>query len=202
MATTHRIINVLKSRGYLRNSPGTSRYRLGLNLFELGQRAIKDFSLREEAEPIINELVNTINETAYLLVIDHGKPLCIRRIESPGHIKVLALVEGEKMDFHVGAAPRVLLAYLPEDEIDKIIAENGLPPWSDKSVTDPLVLKNNLSEIREKGYVLSWEDVTPNAAALGCPIRNRRGGSSGCIECFRFSGKFQGKQSKKNHQIC
>jgi DNA-binding IclR family transcriptional regulator len=197
LATTHRIINVLKSRGYVRKSLSGSKYRLGLNLFELGQKAIKDFSLREEAKPILNELAVKTNETVYLLVIDHGKPLCLRKVESPNYIKVLLIEEGERMDFHVGAAPRVLLAYLPDDHIDKIIKENGLRPWTDKSIIDPQVLKKTLVEIREQGYVLSMEDVTKDAAALGVPVRNRSGEVVAAISVSGLAIHFKGDNLKK-----
>jgi DNA-binding IclR family transcriptional regulator len=76
------------------------------------------------------------------------------------------------MPLHIGAAPRVLMAYLSEERVDEIIKRKGLGAWTNKSISKPKFLKEDLQKIRSQRYALSMGDVTVGAAARGCPVFN------------------------------
>jgi DNA-binding IclR family transcriptional regulator len=197
LATTHRIINVLNSMGYVRKNASSSKYRLGLKLFELGQKAISELNLCEEAIPILKSLANKTGETVYLFIIDNGKALCLERIEGFHLIKSLAVRQGDRAPLHVGAAPRVLLAYLPADEIDKIIKEIELPKLAKNTVTGPDMLRAQLKEIRQHGYALGMENFTDGAAAVGCPVMDWKGEVLASISISGIFTHFKGANLKE-----
>lgn len=173
--TAYRLLSTLKDRGYVEKDPKTSKYRLGIGAFELGSAVTRRMSIREEARPILTDLAKETGDSAYLIVQYEDEALCLEKIDGESYLRVLFLLVGGRMPLHIGAGPRVLLAYLPEREVDRIIATKGLARWTDKSITDACLLKQNLREIREQGYVLSLEDVTEGVAAIGCPVRDRTG---------------------------
>jgi DNA-binding IclR family transcriptional regulator len=171
-STTHRVISALKSRGYVRQNPSNSKYRLTLKLFELGNKIIRRFNIKEAAEPILKELAKRTQESIYLIIRDGDDALCIDRIDGNPFVRILSLEIGGRQPLHLGAAPKVLLAYNDEKEIDRIIEEKGLEAWTAQTITNPIQLKDELEKIRRQGYALSASDVTEGVAAIGFPIFN------------------------------
>lgn len=172
LTTTYRLLTTLKDRGYVEKDTKTSKYRLGLKAFEIGSAVTRRMGIRDEARPILTDLAKETGNSAHLIVQYEDEALCLERIDGNNYLRVLFLLVGGRMPLHIGAGPRVLLAYLPEDEVDGIIARKGLARWTDKSITNPDLLKQNLRQIREQGYALSFEDATEGVAAIGSPVRD------------------------------
>ncbi|MBE0478109.1 IclR family transcriptional regulator [Candidatus Aerophobetes bacterium] len=173
--TIYRLLGTLKERGFIEKDANTAKYRLGMKAFELGSAVVRRMNIRKEAEPILMELAEKTGDSAYLIVPYQDEALCLERIDGDNYLKSLSLVLGDRMPLHIGAGPRVLLAHLPESEIDRIIASKGLARWTDKTITDPFILKEDLRQVREQGYALSLEDANKGVAAIGCPVRDRTG---------------------------
>lgn len=190
LSTTHRILNALKSRGYVEQNPGTSKYKLTFRFFEIGNVVVRHLNLREEAVPVLTELAEKTGESAYLIILDKEEALCLERIDGHHYVKVLFLQVGGRMPLHIGGGPRVLLAHLPEEEIERVIKSKGLPGWTERSITDPDLLRKDLKKIREQGYALSFEDVTEDAAALGSPVRNWKGEVIAAVSISGISSHF------------
>jgi IclR family transcriptional regulator, KDG regulon repressor len=188
--TTHRILDALKSRGYVRQNGPNSRYKLSLKLFELGSMVVRKVSLREEARPILEDLASKSGETAYFIILDEDEALCLERIDGFNFVNILYLQVGRRQPLHIGAGSRVLFAHLPEDEMDRIIKIKGLSAWTTKSITNAVLLKEDLRIIREQGYALSVDDVTEGAGALGCPVFDWKGKVVAAISISGLSSHF------------
>lgn len=200
LTTTHRIISALLARGYVRRNPSNSKFRLGFELFELGQSVIKNLNLRDEALPILKGLADKTGNTAYLSIMDNDEALCIERIEGFHQIKILALFAGGRIPLHMGAGPKALLASLPEEEIDRIIETKGLPGRTKYTITNPRTLKEELKKIRKQGFCFSSEDFTENAASVGCSIRNWKGEVAAAISITGLVNYFRGEELARNIQ--
>jgi IclR family KDG regulon transcriptional repressor len=170
IATTHRLLQVLVRRGYLKQHPATSRYRLSLKLFEFGSLAVQQLNIREEALPILKDLAAETGDTAYLIVMDNDEGLCLARIDGHHFVRVLLLQIGGRLPLYLGAGPKVLLAHQSDLEIDSYLNRVELKPWTPHTVTDPVELKKTLIDIRRRGYALSVEDNSNDVSALGCPV--------------------------------
>jgi DNA-binding IclR family transcriptional regulator len=170
-STSHRILDALKSRNYVRQNPITSAYSLTFKLFELSNKIGWKKTLRFEALDVLKQLADIAEDSAYLIIKDGDDALCLERIDGNPYIRVLALEKGSRMPLHMGAGPRAILAFLPEMEIDRIINVKGLEAWTANTITNPIQLKTDLNKIREVGYALSLQDVTVGVCAIGCPVR-------------------------------
>jgi DNA-binding IclR family transcriptional regulator len=82
---------------------------------------------------------------------------------------------------HAGASSKVLLAYLPEEEIMAIVKEKGLPKLCTNTITDPQALMKELERIRSRGYADSLEETDPGAWGVATPIFDWRGRVVGAI---------------------
>lgn len=201
LTTTHRIINALLARGYIRRNPSNLKFKLGFKSFELGENAKRNLSFLEEATPVLKSLADKTGETAYLMIIDNDQALYLERIEGFHQIKVIGLHTGGRIPLHVGAGPKMLLSSLPAEEIDRIIKKKGLPARTRFTITSPRALKKELKKIREQGYSISMEDFIENAAAVGCPIKNWEGKVVAAISIAGIINHFKGENLEKLIQI-
>lgn len=172
LSTSHRILDSLKSRGYVRQDPETNNYCLSLKLIELANKVGWQRLFREEARPIVKELAEKTRQTSYIIVLDNDEALCLERIDGNPHIRLAVLEIGGRMPMNLGAGPRLLMAFLTEEDQNRIIKKKGLVAWTTKSIANPLLLKKDLQDIREKGYSFSDQDVTEGVSAIGCPVKN------------------------------
>jgi DNA-binding IclR family transcriptional regulator len=164
-----RIVSTLECGGYLARDERTKCYRLGVRLFHLGAVVREQLDLRRIAQPHLHRLVAATQETAGLFASDPLGPICIDVVQSPKAMRVYAQV-GSRMPWNAGTSPKVLLAYLPEDERERILARGGFKRFTDHTVTDPDRIRDILHEIRRVGYHVGVRDLDENALGVGAPI--------------------------------
>jgi IclR family KDG regulon transcriptional repressor len=173
-STTHRLLAALQSEEMIEVDPRTSRYRLGLKVFRLGSIVAKTMEIATRAEPILAELADETDETAFVVVPDGDQALCIGRFDGSSHVRVLFLEIGKRQAFNCGAAPRVLLAYMPPQRWEEIVARHARA-MTEHSLTSREDLWQDALDIRRYGCAVSREDVTLHACALGAPVRDASG---------------------------
>jgi DNA-binding IclR family transcriptional regulator len=69
-ASLVRILRTLHRRGFLRQPPGTNRYRLGLRLHAFGMAALASLEVVQEASAVLPRLPAETGETAELVLLD------------------------------------------------------------------------------------------------------------------------------------
>ena len=167
-ATAHRIVRALEARSYLARVE--SRYRLGFAAIDLGRRATASLDMRARLGGVLRELARTTAETALLTVYDesqHGS-LCVDRIETTHSLR-LTIEIGRVTPIHAGASAKALLAFLEQPIIDEVLAGKleGLAPGTP---TDPEALREELEEIRARGWASSYEENNIGAWGIAAPI--------------------------------
>jgi len=166
--TAHGLLKTLLQANFL--SRQGSAYRLGARLFEMGHLFAHQIDLRHMGLPHLAELAKVTQDTAHLLIVDNDTSLCLAMVKGKHAVQVLALIAGGRLPLHTGAAPTVLLAGMPEAEVRRIMAAQGFKRFTPKTIQTMDELMAKLELIRAEGYSLSWEDITPNVAAVGAPI--------------------------------
>jgi DNA-binding IclR family transcriptional regulator len=173
-ATVYRLVQDLAALGYLEEGPRPGTYRLGLELFRLGSLVGLRFDVRERAAPVMNNIHAELEETVYLVVRRHHEAVCIDRIEGL-HIRSMALQLGGALPLHLGAGPRVLLAFEPREYWDDYFTEVKLEPRTPRTPTTRAGIVALLEEARHLRYAISDEDVTVGITSVGAPIFDHNG---------------------------
>jgi IclR family transcriptional regulator, KDG regulon repressor len=179
-STLHRFLVGLETNGILRRDAYDRKWRLGYHLFIWGSLAAESNGLRQVARPILHELTSETGETALLTVYHNHEVICTEKVETSHHVR-LSLEVGVRRGCHAGASSKVLMAYLPDEEIDAIIREKGLPKLCTNTITNPDVLKTELGQIRAQGYAASLEETDPGAWGVAAPIRDWKGEVVGAV---------------------
>jgi DNA-binding IclR family transcriptional regulator len=121
----------------------------------------------------MEKLRSECGEEISLYKIEGNRRVCVLRIESLHEIARVGTI-GDYLPLHAGAAGRVLLAYLPENQCKKIISSLPLKQYTDLTLTDPEKLQETLKEIRKKGYCISRGEREPDAYSVVAPVWDSR----------------------------
>jgi DNA-binding IclR family transcriptional regulator len=170
--TAYRILRVLQQHGFLVQDVDTRRFRLGLGVLELGRRAYEGIELRRIAQPVMEQMATLSGETVLLQVLDpeRQRVVCIERTQQRVGLRLILEV-GATAPLHAGCSAKALLAYLPDEEIEAVIAA-GLPAVTPHTITDPDRLRRELAEIRRNGYAVSYEETDLGVAGISVPVRD------------------------------
>lgn len=173
-STVSRTLSTLASGNILVRYPSGKKYRLGSKVLQLASVFLSATDLRTAALPYMEELRSKTSETISLFIMDGDSRMCLDRLESPESIRMTANI-GERAPLHAGAPGKLLLAYLPEDKKNELLATTKLRKFTPNTITDMEKLKEELKEIRKQGFAASLEERVALGAAVAAPITNHTG---------------------------
>jgi DNA-binding IclR family transcriptional regulator len=172
-ATAHRIVTTLVNYGYLERVEEGQKYRLGLELPSLGYKVLRRMDLRREAIPFMKQLVVEWDETCDLSIFDQGEVFYIEIVRGTRALTISAAV-GQRLPAHATASGKLFLAYLPDDQVNKLLSK-PMDAFTEKTVTTAEGLRKQLEEIRRRGYAIDYEEFEHGVCAIAAPIFNRGG---------------------------
>ena len=184
----YRILTTLQRRGFVTRIGDRGRFRLGNKLVELGNVVLASNDLRQIAHPVLAWLVRETGESAFLTVASEDESVCIDKIDSRRQVRV-TLTIGGRYPLYAGASNKILLAYLPSDTVNGLIAK-GLESITPRTITEATQLKEDLATIRAQGYAISVGELTPDVAALAVPLRNSNGSVVAALSIAGLASRF------------
>ncbi len=179
-STVFRLLTTLVSRGFIAQNSETSLYHLGVKLIPLANSVYVYSDLRQVARPHLRSLADTLEETTSLSVLVDAEIINLDQVEFTGRLVVRAGRAGYRMPFHATSAGKVIVAYLPEDELERSLA-SPLPTLTSATITDLDTLKSQLLDVRTRGYAISYEELEEGLHAISAPICNHEGNVIACI---------------------
>ena len=172
---TYRQVRTLIKYRLLQENPGTAQYSLGLNALRIGLLAQQNLNLPAIARPLMKELSVITKETVLLTAVNGTKGVVLERVESEEPIRFSVFQAGANLPLHCGASSKILMAYLPETDWERIIAKEGLRRYTINTITDSKGLKAHLRKIHREGYAFSDQEVDRDVRAVAAPIFNGMG---------------------------
>jgi DNA-binding IclR family transcriptional regulator len=88
---------------------------------------------------------------------------------------------GKRLHLHYTSTGKAILAYLPQERVEEIVATWGLPERTENTVTDYESLEEELAEVRERGYAFDRGEQINGARCVGAPVRDPSGTIVGAI---------------------
>jgi DNA-binding IclR family transcriptional regulator len=172
-STTHRLLEALRSQGFINYDANSRSFQLGYQLIRWGTDAQAGVDVRNIAWPYLQELTDVTGETAVLSIRNGYSGFCLEMCES-SHPMRLSMRVGQPLDLHAGSSAKILWAFLPDNEIYEILQNIKLVPLMDGTITDPKQMVEELHHIRERGYARSFEETDKDAMGISAPIYNHR----------------------------
>jgi DNA-binding IclR family transcriptional regulator len=168
-------LTALTVRRYLARDERTRRFRLGPAALDLGERARAVLDLRQVALPVLRRLARETDETALLTLptSDCERSVCLERVESSQPLR-LSVEPGRQLPLHAGASQKALLAFLAEEEIDRI-ASGSLDRLCRATITGGDALRADLAEVRARGWAISFEETNVGVWGVAVPLLDGSG---------------------------
>ena len=161
-STTSRLLYTLQLRGYLSRDDETKKFSVGFQALRLTTSSFRTFDLRKIAAPILQKLHQQYNESISLYILLDGHRVCIERLETTHPLRHVVHI-GDRLPLPRGAGGKVLLAWLPEIERQKLL-----------SSTEP-VSTAEFEYIRQQGYAISLGERDQGVGAIAAPIFDTSG---------------------------
>jgi DNA-binding IclR family transcriptional regulator len=167
-STTHNLLATLLSCGFV-EKVDADRYALGTAVVALTQAVRVNVELRDRAAPLLRDLADQCRESVYLTVLDGDYGLYIYAVESPNRLMARTAV-GDRAHLHCTSVGKAMLAHLPEDEVEAIVARVGLPASSARTITRWDDLREELAATRARGFAIDNQEHEPHTFCIGAPI--------------------------------
>jgi IclR family pca regulon transcriptional regulator len=171
-AAVRRALITLKILGYATNSG--SIYRLSGRILRVGFSYLSSQPLSILATPVLEDITNTIHESSSLSILDGDEILYLAR-SATKRVMGIGLSVGSRLPAYCSSMGRVLLAHMPEDQLNAYLARVDLKPFTTRTITDPVVLRAELRKVRMQGYALVDEELEQGLRSIAVPVARREG---------------------------
>jgi IclR family acetate operon transcriptional repressor len=194
VATIHRLLATMVSRGYVRQDTGSHKYTLGSHLIRLGEAAARDFA--QFARPYLAELMEASGETANLAMLEDGQVAYVAQVPSRHHRVRMFTEVGRRVHPHTSGVGKVVLAFRPRAEVEALLARSGLPPRTPRTITDPARFLAELDKVASQGYAIDSGEEEVGVRCLAVPVFGV-GGSVAAMSVSAPEGRLQDRDIER-----
>jgi IclR family pca regulon transcriptional regulator len=170
--TARRVLITLHQLGYVRGDAGT--FSLTPRVLELGMAYVDSLGLWDIARPHMEALGARTNESISIAQLDGSDIVYVARVAVP-KIVTLSVTIGTRFPALQTSLGKVLLAALPDDEVDATLAQpsrSGITPvWQ----PTPDERMSTLREVRARGWAMTDEQLAAGIRSVAAPLRDSDG---------------------------
>ncbi|WP_336022886.1 IclR family transcriptional regulator [Halobellus salinisoli] len=166
-STVHGHLTTLVGRGFVVKRG--REYHLGLRFFEYGQYVRGQLDIFQSGLAAVDRLERETGEMSWLITHQNGKAIYVYGRGGNNDINVNTIL-GTRDHMHYNSGGKAILAHLPDDEVDRIVDQHGLPSRTENTITDRKRLDEELRQIRQQGYALNLSEDLEGIQAIGVPL--------------------------------
>jgi len=172
-ATARRILFTLERLGYVgRLQPGL--FRLQPAVLTLGYAYISGQELPQVARPYMEAVAEELQGSCSLAALDGTDVIFVARVRSRLYLATTLSV-GSRLPAHITAMGRVLLADLPDQQIDAYLKKATLQPFTDFTLTQKNQIKQSILEARRTGYSFVDQELETGLRSIAVPVHGTDG---------------------------
>ncbi|HEY0426409.1 MAG TPA: IclR family transcriptional regulator [Pyrinomonadaceae bacterium] len=169
------ILRVLEKRGYLQRD-AAGKYRLGLKVMSLTGGAITHLDIRAITKPVLEDFLKKSRlPEAHLAVLDNGRAVYVEKVESESSFIKMDIWVGHRLPVHTTAIGKILISFLPEEEILRILELRGMEKKTKRSITSPQKFLREAERVRKYGFAVDDEENAEGVRCIAAPIFDARG---------------------------
>jgi IclR family pca regulon transcriptional regulator len=171
-ATVRRCLLTLEALGYVEMRG--KFFRLAPQVLTLAQAYLSSSLLPRVALPFLERLSEALGESCSVSVL-HGEQVIYVARSTRKRLGSLHRDVGTHLPAYCTSMGRVLLAYLPESELDAYFKHAALKPFTRFTVTDEKALRDILAEIRRREFCVIDQELELDLRGIAVPLRNASG---------------------------
>jgi IclR family pca regulon transcriptional regulator len=172
-AVVRRCLHTLTVLGYV-FADAERRFHPTPAMLALAQAYLAGNHLVKTAGPVLKRISDQMGESCSLGVRDGGEVVYVARAEVRRFISI-DLQVGSRLPCYCTSMGRVLLAAMPDAELDAYLATAKLTPRTGRTIVDRQVLRGVLDQVRGQAYATIDEELEIGLRSLAVPVRNEAG---------------------------
>ncbi len=194
-STVYRFLSDLTIIGVVHKNEGNEKYRLGLKMFEMGNRVILKSAFVDKTHPILTEVAHKITETVHIAIYKNHQVFFVDKVTSPQGLTISSQI-GTYAPAYASGLGKVLLAHLPEEAQNYALQEiaRNSRSYTKNTLIDPAVLKEELFKVKNNGYAIDREEYEIGLICVAIPIFNTSGQVVASLSASGPSSRFKEKE--------
>jgi IclR family transcriptional regulator, acetate operon repressor len=137
--------------------------------------------LPRRAQPYLETINRVTGETVHLAALQ-GDVISVLSVREARHaIRVETGKLGKIAAPHAQSIGKAILAWLPEDEIRRMVADTIAKRYTANTITDFVAFLETLRMVRRTGFAIDQEEYLPGVICVGAAIRDQAGAVIGAI---------------------
>lgn len=169
-SSIHRTLGSLKVHGYVEQPASGGPYRLGLQCLVLASGLKNNVELLPHARPHLQEIVDALDESAYLAVLRGGRGVFVDVCETRRRELRLVGPLGASVHFHATAAGKVIAAYLPRPARVRLLAQLELTGLTPRTRTRRIDVDQEWRDVARRGVAINQEETIVGAIFIAGAI--------------------------------
>jgi len=170
-ASVRRLLLTLEMLGYAESSRRI--YHLKTRVLKLGLSYLSSTSVIAAAQPALERITGVLGESASMSMLDGDQIVYVAR-SSASRVLSVGLSVGSRLPAYCTSMGRVLLAALPQGQLDAYLRNLRPRPYTAKTITDREKLRAVILKVRRDGFALVNEELEAGLRALSVPVCNRQ----------------------------
>ena len=166
-SSVHKHLSTLREHGFVVKN-GQS-YSLSLRFLDIGGFVRNNHPGAREIKLHIQELAQKTDQNAFFTIEEGGRAVVLYREVGRNGVPMRSRI-GTHFYMNQAAGGMAILAEYSDSRVKEIIDQHGLPPATEKTITDRDVLLEELDEIRERGYAMTVGETTEGVQSIAVPV--------------------------------
>jgi DNA-binding IclR family transcriptional regulator len=174
----HKQLATMEHRGWL--SREDSKYALSPKAILFGERARNRNPVYAAGWQAVEDLIEEPWLIAHLTVECDGSMVSLRQVfgeESVGREFFMKNQSQDRDELHCSSAAKAILAHLPSERVDEILADAELEAYTNQTITSREELVATFETIREEGVAFNDEEGMNGLRAVSAPILDAEDGT-------------------------
>lgn len=188
-SSVYRMLISLEEMGFVEKG-SDAKYRLGLLFLTYGNLVSSRLDIRQIAYPIMQDLHKELKEAINLIVRQGDEAIYIEKVDVYQKVRLYTAI-GRRSPLYTGACSRVILSFLPDDEIESYLDDIELKSFAMGTITDKEKLLVSIQDARKNGYTISHSELENYTSAIAAPIFNYKGDVIGGISIAGIEANYQ-----------
>ena len=167
-STIHSILTTLSHHQFAERDGG-GRWTLGLATFEVGSAYAARMDLVTAFRSVAARLAAECGQTIQLGMLDGREVVYVAKVEGTEPVRLVSR-EGTRLPAHTTALGKVILAFLPPQEFERLYGGRHLTARTPYSIVSLQGLRAELERIRAQGFAYDNEETALGLHCVAAPI--------------------------------
>ncbi|MET0732953.1 MAG: IclR family transcriptional regulator C-terminal domain-containing protein [Casimicrobiaceae bacterium] len=179
-AAVRRCLYTLGKLGYVGSEDGRM-FALRPQILSLGHAYLSSVPLVMAAQPILDQVSESIHESCSLAILDGDEILYVARSSASTRIMSIDLGVGSRLPAHCTSMGRVLLAGMGEPELATFLRRVKLAPFTNRTIVAKDALADTVERVRKQQYAVVDQELEIGLRSIAVPVKDFRDRISAAI---------------------